>query len=303
MSEVLKFLKRFIPPSSNTVNSRLDYIEQLIGRIDYAGNPIPVNHAINAEALYYSCWSNLIRDTHKESFGPFKGANKGCEVVIVGTGPTLNYYNPIEKVVHIGINSSYKKENLKLDYLFLQDFAAGRIYDVEEIRSLTCIKFFGKHCSKPNFYTMADIPEHVIEEMEARKYFVNHIYGPAGNTPIMVDLEYFPVMDCWTTAFSALEFAFYTHPQTIYFVGLDTSVKLGGHYDDSSILVKAQAQRFAESVKGYKKVKQFADSNYPDIKIVSVNPVGLKGIFEDIYTESFLDAYPEIRKELAILNQ
>lgn len=282
-------LKRFLPPSSKTVNTRLDSIEQLLNTTRLIQR--------NAEALYYSCWANVIHDTHKETFGPFKGIHKGNELVILGSGPSLNFFQPFDEATYIGVNNSYKKDDIKLDYIFIQDFQPGHLYDLEELKKIDCIKFFGKHCTRPNHYVNADVPEYLIEEIEAKKYFVNHIYGPAGNTPIMADLEYFPIMDCWTTSFSALEFAFFTHPKTIYLVGLDTSVKLGGHYNDSTILVEEQEERFAESIKGYRKVKQFADSNYPDIRIISINPVGLRGIFEDVYTKNFLDAYPEIMSE------
>ena len=33
------------------------------------------------------------------------------------------------------------------------------------------------------------------------------------------------------------------------------------------------------------------------MEIISVNPVGLKGMFHDMYTESYLDAHPEIDRE------
>ncbi|WP_312353851.1 hypothetical protein [Aminipila sp.] len=286
MSTIKNILKRFIPPSSKTVNGRLDKIEQMLLRR-------------NADILYYSSYANLIQDTHKRTFLPFKEIHKEDEVIIVGTGPTLNFFQPTEEpLVYVGVNSAYKRENLHLDYLFCQDFKDGHLFDMDEIRNLSCVKFFGKHCLPPNHFVTADMPEHLIEDLGARKYFINHIYGPAGNTPMMTNLEYFPVMDCWTTAFSALQFAFYTHPKTIYLVGLDTSVRLGGHYNDSTIFVETQEARFMEAIKGYKKVKQFANCHYPDIRIVSINPVGLKGIFEDVYTKSFLNCYPEIRDTL-----
>lgn len=37
-------------------------------------------------------------------------------------------------------------------------------------------------------------------------------------------------------------------------------------------------------VRSWKFLKTFVDDYYPDIKIISVNPVGLKGLFEDMYT-------------------
>ena len=34
-------------------------------------------------------------------------------------------------------------------------------------------------------------------------------------------------------------------------------------------------------------LKAFAKAFYPDVEIISVNPVGLKGIFKDEYQEAF----------------
>ena len=33
----------------------------------------------------------------------------------------------------------------------------------------------------------------------------------------------------------------------------------------------------------WKEIKEFADIYYPDTKIIVINPVGLKGVFTDIY--------------------
>ena len=33
----------------------------------------------------------------------------------------------------------------------------------------------------------------------------------------------------------------------------------------------------------WKKLKEFADEKYPNTEIISVNPVGLKGLFKDEY--------------------
>ena len=35
----------------------------------------------------------------------------------------------------------------------------------------------------------------------------------------------------------------------------------------------------------------------PDIEIISINPVGLKGLFHDVYTEEYLIDHPEINRE------
>ena len=45
---------------------------------------------------------------------------------------------------------------------------------------------------------------------------------------------------------------------------------------------------------GYKRIKTFTEQFYPDVEIISVNPIGLKGMFHDMYTESYLEAHPEL---------
>lgn len=36
-------------------------------------------------------------------------------------------------------------------------------------------------------------------------------------------------------------------------------------------------------VPGWQEIKQFSDRYYPDIEIISINPVGLKGLFKEEY--------------------
>lgn len=45
-------------------------------------------------------------------------------------------------------------------------------------------------------------------------------------------------------------------------------------------------------IEGYKEVKKLVEQHYPDTEIISINPVGLRGIFRDVYTESYLNAHP-----------
>lgn len=37
---------------------------------------------------------------------------------------------------------------------------------------------------------------------------------------------------------------------------------------------------------GWEQMKKFIRGHYPDVEIISVNPVGLKGMFKDIYTDA-----------------
>lgn len=72
-------------------------------------------------------------------------------------------------------------------------------------------------------------------------------------------------------------------PKKIYLVGCDCS--LGGYFNNEK-LNKKEKQNYlntVEIIENWKKLKFFANRYYPDTEIISINPVGLKGVFKDIY--------------------
>ena len=88
----------------------------------------------------------------------------------------------------------------------------------------------------------------------------------------------------------ALHFALYTNPKAIYLVGCDCN--LTGYFDGTA--QKTASNNIDFWMIGYKKMKEFAAHFYPETEIISINPVGLKGLFRDVYTENYLDDHPEI---------
>ena len=74
-----------------------------------------------------------------------------------------------------------------------------------------------------------------------------------------------------------MQFILWTNPKRIYLVGCDCS--LNGYYDskDKNNLATQKV------IEGWKKLKEFAQTYYPDTEIISINPIGLKGIFKDEY--------------------
>lgn len=285
MASIKNRMKMFFPPSAKTVNARLDRIEQALVSSSASDS------AFSAKELFYSCWANNIHSVHEKSFGPFKNSCRGKDVVVAATGPSVNYFELIKPAIYIGVNHAYRIPNIHLDYLFLQDFQKGAAFSLEEVRKLDCVKFVGQHCGAYKRTFDADAPAEIFEWPDVKKFFVNHVQGPMGNTPLMVDLEFFPLMDCFSTVFSAIDFAFYTHPKRIYLVGCDTGTYLGGHFDGRPH--QTSQYNYDAMYQGYLQVKVFASVHYPDIEIISINPVRLKGLFKDQFTDSFLKAFPE----------
>ena len=89
--------------------------------------------------------------------------------------------------------------------------------------------------------------------------------------------------DFGSVVFPAIQFALWTHPKEIYLVGCDTTDT--GHFydDDEEESVSLSVPHWVKI--GYARVKMFARLFYPNTEIISVNPVALKGLFKDIYTD------------------
>ena len=76
----------------------------------------------------------------------------------------------------------------------------------------------------------------------------------------------------------AFEFALWCHPRRIYIVGCDCSQ--AGYFAEDSHL--HQALPVDGVIQEWKRMAEFAKRHYPVVEIVSVNPVGLKGLFKDM---------------------
>ena len=137
------------------------------------------------------------------------------------------------------------------------------------------------------------IPEDVLEKNNARRYIFSE-----QNDEIYRDIQYHPLMNFTSTVFSAIHFAMYTRPERIILVGCDCAGI--EHFDGRVGLAEEDIPIW---ISGYRKIKKFVKRNYSNLEIISINPVGLKGMFRDMYTESYLEAHPEIdRSECEILD-
>lgn len=219
-----------------------------------------------------------IARVHTETFGKYRHCHMGQDVVVMGTGATLGKYKPIKDAVHIGVNTAYKVD-FPLDYLFVCDFDPLYRTDdfYEGIVNTECKKFFAYWLI--HTYSYRGIQKHCSEtfalKCNAERYFAGENYDL-----IPVDLRYNPLSSYASVIFHALQFAIWTCPRKIYLVGCDCSDT--GHFDGDKTTDRVIA-RHAKSIyyKGYEDFKHFAKHYYPDTEIVSINPVGLKGLFAD----------------------
>ena len=189
---------------------------------------------------------------------------------MLGTG----YYSQIAGIPHIGVNTAFKREGINLDYYFLGHYIPDLCADLKQHDFIKFITYYD------------EFPEYIIEENQARRYFINY-----PSKEIHADIEYYPLMGSGSIIFSAIQFAMYTRPQKIFLVGCDCAAN--GHFGT------VEDRHYLESavdiwMDGYKRLKRFSAQYYPDTEIISINPVGLKGMFRDVYTRSYLDAHPDL---------
>ena len=219
---------------------------------------------------------------HEKAFAEFKGCYTGKKIAIFATGPSLNKYKEIPDLIKIGVNKSFLKENLKLDYLFMQDWGVREYIDkLDDPKYENIIKFFGVapeyQFDRTDLSLKANIiPESAVLKYKARQYFQHSSYL-VSEIHFYKDIETNYIECGGTVALAAMQFALYTNPAEIYIIGCDCS---SGHYAN-----QGGNSKFTHLIKPWLKLKEFADIYYPDTKIISVNPVGLKGVFEDLDQE------------------
>lgn len=214
---------------------------------------------------------NLVSITHQNTFLPFKYFFEDKEVVLIATGPSLNNYNPIPNAIHIGVNNAFKFDKILLNFVFIQDISGlqNEISDINEYGKGKCQKFYG------DVLTMEScvIPESYLIKYGAKRYYTGGMH-----TPFIRDLSIFFLPDYGSVVFAALAFALYTNPRKIYLVGCDCSDTR--YFDNNKNTISSSLKGdLPKILQGWKNFKSFANHHYPVTDIISINPVGLKGLF------------------------
>ncbi len=227
-------------------------------------------------------------------FTQYRNCNAGKDIIFIAGGPTALYFNN-QKCggIKCGVNGIISIVD-DLNYLFIEDtFLHDKNLnkEIDQYQGNNCQKFYGilpsrrvQFLNRRVHNTDRISPIH-IKNGEANVFLLEDVV----NGKWAIDLEVEAFGDFCGAALSALQFLLYTHPKRIYLVGNDcTNQKLAYHSD------RPHNGNHAPKIRGYKIMKQVVESIYPDVEIISVNPVGLKGIFKDVYTQSYLKEHPEI---------
>ena len=121
------------------------------------------------------------------------------------------------------------------------------------------------------------IGEEFLHQCRAERYYFESVQ-PSRLHRIPLDISISPFLVYYSVIFPAIQFALWTHPRRIYIAGCDCA--MNGY--SKEIVVDKKQHLAVDGVKaGWQNIAEFAQGFYPDVEIISINPVGLKGLFHD----------------------
>ena len=218
-------------------------------------------------------------DTLHNSSHTYKDIHKGKSAILFGTGPTLDEFSfdMVDKdtitlgVNFIGNHKFFDQSNNNhhiLDYYFFGD----------RDRHMESVKDFNVRLGKFGAGTVNGFPNPLhltpeeISDMGAIPYEIDN----NKNCRLYTDITSRPLYG-HSVSFAALHFILYTGVTKIYIVGQDCSgTKCFGDVD---IL---NGTNYNEMAEFWINMNNDIIDMWSDVEIISINPVGLKGIFKEI---------------------
>lgn len=250
-----------------------------------------IRDKINNKVLkfeYVCALHNAASMCNNETFSSIKGINKGKEIAICGAGPTLKNYEPINGVLHVALNRALLNEKIQYDWFIADDWDGINFFQ-DILEDYDCLKFFGHQIGSYE----REIPESFAIKCRGKRYYTDIYYVPDGyRSRFVCDIDKMAIGNMANIALSAMQIVLFTNPSKIYLVGCDAS---SGHFVQPKSLSNERIKNHEKDLKmavygdkvidQWRELKRFAQAFYPDTEIISINPVGLKGIFKDVFTE------------------
>jgi len=213
-------------------------------------------------------------------FLPFKDKHVGYSAILFGTGPTLKDYDFLEDngtTLKVGVNGIIAKA-IPLDYYFCGHVDARSQLYLPMIKDIpvTYAKFAYVKFNGSRRSTQLDGSKLTVcmSKLEAERLGLLP-YEISSNVGFHDDITKHPLVN-HLISFSALQFLVYTGIKVIYLVGQDATniISCDDPEIDPNRSIEAMQQVFT-------KFRRFAKRK--QVRIVSINPVGLTGLFEDCY--------------------
>lgn len=200
---------------------------------------------------------------HQKTFGEFKNCNQNKIVTLIGAGPTVNFYTPIENSVFVGCNRAILYEKVNFDYVFALDKIGLEATSkfLLDYKNKNCVKFIGDiNCGKDY-----QIPEDFILKTQARTYKTT---CGVSRDSFTLDIDREPIGAFHSVAFQAIQFILFTNPSKIYIVGIDCASS-GAHFAGAEHYVSSRGEDIEllqqEQIREWKLLKDFVEIYYPKV--------------------------------------
>lgn len=227
----------------------------------------------------------MFKSKYNKPLEKFKNIHKGKTAILFATGPTIKKYKPLEnsdKFIKFGVNTIYNYPEISnsLDYYFYGSNYEHCRYHVDNNHR----KKVEETCALKNITSFAS----AYEEGRSHKDINRGNISPEraielGSIPFENNLKTF-TNDISKYAyfgdsiiFPALQTVLYMGITKIYIVGCD-----GGFTNGGNSTVHSGCQHLLNCWKKYLKFKK---KYYPAVKLISINPVSLKGHIDYIDEE------------------
>ncbi len=239
-----------------------------------------------------------------------KDVIKGRNVVVYGSGPTLNYFDPkmitTEDTQQMGVNSQIINEKLKLDFFFAGDYIPLRKNKItpdtlkEKMKEGVRICLTRKYGIKPNNgkFPGRYIPNSFVDELTD---CANILYYTNSFKECMERKYTHLLFSSHSIGQIPLQISLLCGASKIYLVGYDQG---GSFYADGRLRISyednndanadiegdSRTKKFVsddKAIKAFTLIKEMKKQLNLKSEIISVNPVNMKGIFTDVYTNEY----------------
>lgn len=206
----------------------------------------------------------------------YRGKYKDQDISLVGCGQSILHYKAIPSIYHAAVNRAFLCEKIRFDFLFVQDDLGEEMCSAVRYRGSECLKFLGK--IDKNVYEQQWVKDLRIHPIPSKYFSYPDVlkYNTIPKT-FEKDLGSSYVADCGGTALSACQIILYLGFTRLFLVGFDC-IRERGVYGGI-------AQDYSLQIPFWEKFKNFCETMYPNVEIISINPVGLRGLFRDVYYE------------------
>lgn len=213
--------------------------------------------------------------------GAYRGVHTGRAAVLLLSGPTLSKYVPPEPdLVTCGVNTVMFHQP-DLDYFFIQDVgkpnhANAYVNRKEEYDAFqpNIAKFYGTTLCRALASADAGATPYQFTHARIIKQGRAMIEDPKVPADFSADLAKKPPAAAGSVAFPALQFLLWTGVKRIYIVGADIT-------DGRRIGEDKPAQDYVKQnhLGRWREFERWVATAYPDVEIIPINPVGLRGMF------------------------